>query len=81
MRDGRVNEEWRFARRKAPTQTPKSYPRRKSIRNRGKTGQRDAMRHSGSVRAVTLSPEAESGLLQHFPDHCVAIIVEFSISD
>lgn len=32
----------------------------------GKTEQRDAMRHSGSVRTVTLSPEAESGLLQHY---------------
>lgn len=47
----------------------------------GKMEQRDAMRRSGSVRAVTLSPEAESGLLQHFSDHCVATIVEFLISD
>lgn len=45
----------------------------------GKTEQRDAMSHSGSIRAVTLSPKAESGLLQHYFDHCV--IVEFSIND
>lgn len=45
----------------------------------GKTEQRDAMRHSGSVPAVTLSPEAKSGLLQHYSRHCV--IMEFSIND
>jgi len=38
--------------------------------------QRDAMRRSGSVRIVTLSPEAESSLLQHFFDYCVAMIVK-----
>lgn len=67
--------------KKSPDSNTEVVSREKKYSESGKTGQRDAMRHSGSVRAVTLSPEAESGLLQHFPDHCVAIIVEFSISD
>lgn len=46
----------------------------------GKTEQRDARRYSG-FEPVALSPEVESGLLRHFSDHCVAVIVEFPIND
>lgn len=55
------------------TNTSYSIPKEKTYSESARREQRDAMRRSDSVQGVALSPEAESGLLQHFPDHCVAV--------